>query len=58
MSLSVLAAFKGREAVVAYGPMAPGRACLLASWWLLREIEASHSKMSRIRLDWSKRRAD
>ena len=38
--------------------MAPGRACLLASWWLLREIEASHARVPQVCLDWSKKRAD
>ncbi len=34
-------------------PLSPGRACLLASWWLLREIEASHVKLSHVKLDES-----
>ena len=37
------------------GPICPGRACLLAAWWLLREVEASHAKVSHAKTDWIKR---
>ena len=32
--------------------------CLLASWWLLREIEASHAVISHITFDWSVKKVD
>eukprot|EP00435_Cladocopium_sp_Y103_P037318 s554_g9.t2 len=56
--LSSIAAIRVREAQDPEGPLVPGRSCLLASWWLLREIEASHAKISHIRLDWSVKRAE
>lgn len=56
--LASMAAVRVREAFGTDGPMAPGRSCLLAAWWLLREIEASHCKVSHVSLDWSKKRAD
>eukprot|EP00435_Cladocopium_sp_Y103_P026420 s2504_g6.t1 len=58
LKLDVMAAIRVKEAFDSKGPTAPGRACLVASWWLLREIEASHAKVSHIRLDWSKKQAD
>ncbi len=48
-----LAAFKGAVSESPGAPKAPGRACLLASRWLLREIEASHSKLDHVKLDHS-----
>ena len=45
-----LAAFKVQVSESPGTPMFPGRACLLASWWLLREIEASHAKLSHVKL--------
>eukprot|EP00435_Cladocopium_sp_Y103_P044529 s39_g12.t1 len=58
MPLASIAAIRVREAQDPEGPLVPGRSCLLASWWLLREIEASHAKISHIRLDWSMKRAE
>lgn len=37
--------------LVSGGPKWPGRAVLLASWWLLREKEAAQAKRMHIRLD-------
>ena len=45
-----LAAFKVQVSEPPGTPMFPGRSCLLASWWLLREIEASHAKLSHVKL--------
>ena len=58
IQLAVMASLRVREASDVEGPLAPGRACLLASWWFLREIEASHAKMSHVRVDWSKKQVD
>lgn len=38
-------------------PAFPGRACIIASWWLLREIEASHVKLSHVKVDDSLKEA-
>jgi len=48
-----LAAFKVQVSESPGTPMFPGRSCLLASWWLLREIEASHAKLSHVKLNVS-----
>ena len=53
ISLVTLAAFKGAVSESPGSPKAPGRSCLLASWWLLREIEASHAKLDHVKLDHS-----
>ena len=53
--LPSMAAIKSREAADPEGPLAPGRSTLLASWWLLREIEASHARVSHVSFDWSKK---
>ena len=39
--------------LVAGGPVWPHRAVLTASWWLLREIEASNIRVGHVRLDMS-----
>lgn len=52
MELKVLASFQFLEAVAQGGPLAPGRACLLASWWLLREVEASHVTRAHVEVCW------
>ena len=38
------------------GPLYPARAALLCSWWLLREIEASHAVRSHITVDDTNKR--
>ena len=58
IKLAVMANFRVKEAADPEGPLAPGRACLLASWWLLREIEASHARMDHVSVDWSKKQVD
>ena len=50
-----MAAIKVREALDPEGPMGPGRSALLASWWLLREVEASHARVTHVAFDWSKK---
>ena len=56
--LNMLASLRVREALDTQGPMAPGRSCLLASWWLLREIEASHAQITHVNVDWSGKKVD
>ena len=58
IALATMAAVRVRDAFDAEGPVAPGRSCLLASWWLLREIEASHSKVFHVSIDWSRKKAE
>ena len=36
------------------GPRHPGRACLIASWWLLREVEASNAQIGHLEFDESR----
>ena len=50
--LKILATFLCIEAVAPGGPLAPGRACLIASWWLLREVEASHVRREHVEVHW------
>ena len=40
-----------QPALVSGGPTWPGRSSLLASWWLLREIEASQARRGHITID-------
>ena len=56
LPLAELAALGGSEAVVNGGPIWPARAALLASWWLLREIEASHAVREHVEVDEGNRR--
>ncbi|CAE7389519.1 unnamed protein product [Symbiodinium natans] len=39
------------EAMVTNGPRDPGTATIVASWWLLREIEASHARIQHLTFD-------
>lgn len=48
LPLLQLAAFKEKEPIAKGGPLWPGRSTILASWWLLREIEASHATVDHI----------
>lgn len=50
LPLTQLGAFTDREPLAVGGPLYPGRATLLASWWLLREIEASSALRRHVRL--------
>ena len=43
--------FESQSIAVKGGPMWPGRATILASWWLLREREASHALRKHIEVD-------
>lgn len=56
LPLAELTALGGSEAVVNNGPIWPARSALLASWWLLREIEASHAVREHIEVDEGNRR--
>ena len=51
LPLTQLGTFTGAEPVATGGPRHPGRATLLAAWWLLREIEASHALRGHVRID-------
>ena len=57
LELEALATYRVKAAHDPEGPLCPGRACLLASWWLLREVEASHAKLGHVSIDWSKKEA-
>ena len=46
------------NSLVTHGPIHPGRAATLASWWLLREIEASQARVKRISVDRNDLRVD
>ena len=39
-----------REPVAPHGPLWPARATLLASWWLLREIEAANARTQHVQV--------
>ena len=41
----------GKESIANGGPLWPVRAMLLASWWLLREIEASAARPTHVEID-------
>ena len=49
--LEAMAKFSVESINEAGAPLFPGRSCLIASWWLLREIEASHIKLSHVKID-------
>ena len=52
LPMSRLAQLKNsREPIAPEGPLWPVRSTLLASWWLLREIEASRAKTEHVVLD-------
>ena len=51
LPLAELHKVKSGLALVPGGPVFPGRATLLASWWLLREIEASQARRKHVTLD-------
>ena len=48
LSLFAMASFEGNGPPIKGGPANPGQACLISAWWLLREIEASHAKVSHV----------
>ena len=50
LPISIMANLTGSQPLAQGGPLHPGRACLLASWWLLREIEASHAKLNHVKV--------
>ena len=59
LPLAELASLQGEEPLARSGPKWPARSALLASWWLLREIEASNSIRGHItvheedkKIDW------
>ena len=52
-----MADFRLESIPEAGAPAFPGRACIIASWWLLREIEASHVKLSHVKVDDSLKEA-
>ena len=58
LDLSLLAAFPRDQSVHKTGPASPGRSTLVASWWLLREIEARHAKVSHVVFDYEVKKAD
>eukprot|EP00435_Cladocopium_sp_Y103_P051935 s1011_g16.t1 len=51
LPLAELAELSGSQAVVPGGPLWPVRATLLASWWLLREIEAANATRAHVEID-------
>ena len=51
--LDVMSAFTDPAPAAPLGPLWPGAACLLASWWFVREIEASHAQISHLRWEAS-----
>ena len=51
LPLAKLGQFTTQDAVAKGGPVWPGRATLLASWWLLREIEASHATVDHVEIN-------
>lgn len=55
LPLARLGEIRGERPLAVGGPRRPGRATLLASWWLLREIEASNARREHIRVDHSLR---
>ena len=48
LCLLAMATFKGTGRPLKGGPANPGQASLIAAWWLLREIEASHARVSHV----------
>ena len=50
LPLQLLAQHQEANSLTNGGPVFPGRASLLASWWLLREIEASHARVGHIKV--------
>ena len=55
LELEALATLRIRASFDAEGPLCPGRACLIAAWWLLREVEVSHAKVGHVNTDWVKK---
>lgn len=51
LPLTELGAFTGEAPLAPGGPMYPGAATILASWWLLREIEASAALCAHVQVD-------
>ena len=51
LPLAKLAQFQVVEPVARGGPKWPGRSTILAAWWLLREIEASHAQRQHVDID-------
>ena len=55
LPLADMARAQGTAALCPGGPRYPGRACLLASWWFLREVEASNAQTSHFEFDGAQR---
>ena len=49
--LADMASVRDAEPSCAGGPRHPGRSCLIASWWLLREVEASNAQIRHLEFD-------
>lgn len=58
MVRSASAKLSGSKPVAKGGPIWPARASLLASWWLLREIEAAHAIREHIEIDQANKRVN
>ena len=56
LPLPRLGQFSQQDPVAKGGPSWPGRSTILASWWLLREIEASNALVEHVEVDAAAKR--